>query len=107
MQGRTESLSTFSDARFDEQAFEAQLTDGLNTFTVYFYWALKLKARFLSGDYAEALAAAEKAKALLVCATTMQWLDCSYYTALTVAALYETASAEEQAGWRDLLTAHR
>ena len=29
------------------------------------YWILKLKARFLSGDYAEALAAADKVKALL------------------------------------------
>jgi hypothetical protein len=26
------------------------------------YWILKLKARFLSGDYAEALAAGEQAK---------------------------------------------
>ena len=32
---------------------------------VCFYWILKLKARFLSGDYAEALAAADKAKPLL------------------------------------------
>ena len=30
---------------------------------VCWYWILKLKARFLSGDYAEALAAADKAKA--------------------------------------------
>jgi GAF domain-containing protein len=29
------------------------------------------------------------------------------YAALTVAALYENASADEQARWRDLLTAHR
>ena len=32
---------------------------------ICWYWILKLKARFLSGDYAEALAAADKAKALL------------------------------------------
>jgi hypothetical protein len=29
------------------------------------YWIRKLKARYLSGDYAEALAAADKAKPLL------------------------------------------
>ena len=34
-------------------------------------------------------------------------LDYFYYAALTVAALYEEASADEQAGWRELLTAHR
>jgi signal transduction histidine kinase len=34
-------------------------------------------------------------------------LDYFYYTALTVAALYEKASADEQPGWRELLTTHR
>ena len=65
MQGRTASFSTFSDAQFDEAAFEAQLAGNWTPTTVCFYWILKLKARFLSGDYAEALASADKAKALL------------------------------------------
>ena len=34
-------------------------------------------------------------------------LDYFYYTALTVAALYENGSADEQSVWRELLTAHR
>ncbi len=73
-----------------------------------FYWILKLKARFLSGDYAEALAAADKVKPVLSIATAqIQVLDYFYYTALTVAALYEKASDHEQIQWRDLLTAHR
>ena len=75
---------------------------------VCFYWILKLKARFLSGDYAEALAAADKAKPLLwASAAQIQLLDYFYYTALTVAALYEKASADEQKEWRELLTAHQ
>ena len=65
MQGRTATFSTFSDAQFDEAAFEAQLTGGPEPSMVCWYWILKLKARFLSGDYAEALAAADKAKPLL------------------------------------------
>ena len=65
MQGRTATFSTFSDAQFDEAAFEAQLTGDRMPTMVCFYWILKLKARFLSGDYAEALAAADKAKPLL------------------------------------------
>jgi hypothetical protein len=66
------------------------------------YWILKTKAQFLSGDYAEALAAADKAKALLWTAfgETML-LDYFYYTALTVAATYEKASADQQQEWRD------
>src|SRR6202007_1532889 len=66
MQGRTATFSTFSDGQFDESSFEVQLmTENRMHTMVCFYWILKLKARFLSGDYAEALAAADKAKELL------------------------------------------
>ena len=68
MQGRTATFSTFSDAQFDEATFEAQLTEGRMPMTICWYWILKLKARFLSGDYAEALAAADNAKPLLAAA---------------------------------------
>ncbi len=75
---------------------------------ICFYWILKLKGRFLSGDYAEALAASDKAKPLLPAAVAqIQLLDYFYYAALTVAACYENASADEQQEWRELLTAHR
>jgi len=57
MQGRT-------DAQFDEVVFEAQLTGDRMPSMVSFYWILKLKARFLSGRYTEALTAADKAKPL-------------------------------------------
>ncbi|MEA2731972.1 MAG: hypothetical protein QOF70_6447, partial [Acetobacteraceae bacterium] len=107
MQGRTTTFSTFSDAQFDEAGFEAQLTEDRVPVMICFYWILKLKARFLSGDYAEALASADKAKALLWAAVgRSQLLDYFYYTALTVAALYENASTDAQTGWRDLLTEH-
>jgi hypothetical protein len=75
---------------------------------ICYYWILKLKARFLSGDYAEALAAAGKVKPLLsTVAAQIQLLDYFYYAALTVAACYENAPVDEQQEWRDLLTAHR
>jgi PAS domain S-box-containing protein len=108
MQGRTATFSTFSDSLFDEAAFEAQLTEDRIRQVVCVYWILKLKARFLSGNYAEALTAAAKAKALLWASTGhVQLLDYFYYTALTVGALYENATADEQTEWRKLLTAHR
>ena len=107
MQGRTLSFSTFSDAQFNEAAFEAQLDGDRMAAMICAYWIIKLRARFVSGDYAEALAAANKAKALLwALAGQIQWLDYFYYTALTVAAQYESASADEQTGWHKLLTAH-
>src|SRR5207237_4077498 len=104
MQGRTATFSTFSDAQFDEAAFEAQLTGDRMPLVICWYWILKLKARFLSGDYAEALAAADKVKPLLsAAAAQIQLLDYFYYSALTVSALYENASADEQQSWRELL----
>jgi PAS domain S-box-containing protein len=109
MQGRSATLSIFNnDAHFDEPAFEGQLTEDHRPLMVSLYWILKLKARFLSGDYAEALAAADKAKPLLwATAGLTQLIDYHYYDALTVSALYEKGSPEDQIGWRDLLTAHR
>jgi PAS domain S-box-containing protein len=108
MQGRPATFPPFSDAQFDEAAFEAQLTSNRTPMMVCFYWIIKLKTRFLSGDYAGALAAADKAKALLwVSATHIQLLDYFYYTALTVAALYENGTADEQNRWREILAAHR
>ncbi|MBV8664003.1 MAG: PAS domain S-box protein, partial [Hyphomicrobiales bacterium] len=108
MRGRTTSLSTFSDATFDETAFEAQLTEDRMATMVDWYWILKLQARFITGDYAAAMAAAQKAKALLWASDAhIQLLDYYFSAALTVAALYESASADERAGWRDLLAAHQ
>src|ERR1700722_18451757 len=108
MQGRTTTLSTFSDAQFNEAAFEARLTTGRMPLLPCMYWILKLKARFLSGDYAEALVAVDKVKPLLgVAVGQTQHFDYIYYTALTAAALYETTSADQQQAWRELLTAHR
>src|SRR6202162_6241781 len=104
MQGRTATFSTFSDAQFDEAAFEAQLTTDRMKTMICLYWILKLKARFLSGDHAEALAAADKVRPVLWgAAGQLYLLDYSYYTALTIAALYDKASADEQAAWRNLL----
>jgi predicted ATPase/signal transduction histidine kinase len=107
MQGRTATFSTYSDAQFDEATFEEQLTGAIFPL-ICAYWILKLKARFLSGDYAEALAAADKVKPLLSAAAgQIHLLDYFYCTALTITALYENGNADQQSGWRELLIAHR
>ena len=108
MQGRTAAFSTFNDAQFNEATFEMQLTGDRMPALICSYWIVKMEARFLSGDYAEALEAAGKAKPLLqALAGQIASLDYFFYTALTVSALYETASADEQQAWRELLEAHR
>jgi formate hydrogenlyase transcriptional activator len=62
----------------------------------------------LAGDYAEALAAADKAKALLpFAAAQIQLVDYFFYAALTVAACFDDAAVDQQQAWRQLLTTHR
>ncbi|MER8692877.1 AAA family ATPase [Mesorhizobium opportunistum] len=105
MQGRTSTFSTFSDAQFDEKAFEAQVAAPM---AISWYWILKLKAQFLSGNYSEALAAADNAKPLLaVTDGLIQQLDYFYYTALTVSALYERVGKDQQEASRELLGVHQ
>jgi predicted ATPase/signal transduction histidine kinase len=108
LQGRTAALSTFNDAQFNEATFEAQLTGERMPVLICCYWIVKLQARFLSGDYAEALEAAGKAQRLLqALAGQIAAMDYYYYTALIVSALYETASVDQQAPWRILLMEHQ
>lgn len=103
MQGRTATFSTFNDAHFDEAAFEAQMAP----MTISWYWIMKLKARFLAGAHAEAMAAAENAKPVLAAsAGQIQQLDYFYYTALTITAIFDAAGADQRKEWRAILTRH-
>jgi PAS domain S-box-containing protein len=107
MRGRTATFSTFSGADFDEDAFEAQLADGRRTTMACRYWILKLQARFMSGDYEMAMAAAEKAKAVLSAATGhIQMLDYHYYAALAIAAVCGTMPPDRRSAWLEALAAH-
>ena len=75
---------------------------------ICWYWTMKAKARFLAGDHAEALAAVDKATALLWSSTGhFPLIDYYYYAALTVAALDENTSAVERPRWGELLEAMR
>jgi predicted ATPase/signal transduction histidine kinase len=104
----TAVTSTFNDPTFDEATFEAQTTRGRAPIVMGRYWILKLMARHLSAGYREALSAAEKAKPLLGAIMLMEpRLNYFYFAALTVAALFETASAEQQQAWRVLLGDHQ
>jgi predicted ATPase/signal transduction histidine kinase/GAF domain-containing protein len=108
MQGRTETFCTFNDAQFDEATFEARLTKDRMSLLIFWYWTLKLKARFLAGEYAEALDAADKAKSQLSSSpATILMLDYVYYSALTLAACYESASTDQRQAWCRLLAAQQ
>ncbi|MBV8415438.1 MAG: AAA family ATPase, partial [Verrucomicrobia bacterium] len=98
MRGQTVAFSSFSDCHFDEGAFEAQLSQDRMSTMVCYYWIFKLQARFISGDYDAAIAAAQKAKALLWSAeTNIQSLNYCYYGALTLAAILDMPGPQRQA----------
>jgi PAS domain S-box-containing protein len=108
LRGQTLAFSTFSDEEFDEKSFEARLTEDRMTPLISRYWILKVQARFMSGDYRAGLAAVQIAKKWHWSSEAfLHSLDYYYYAALTVAACYDNASADEQQEWRELLTAHR
>jgi PAS domain S-box-containing protein len=107
MRGETRTFSTFSDAEFHEETFEADLGEDRMSTMVCWYWIIKLQARFLSGDYDAAIAAAQKAEALLWSSDShIQLLDYYYYSALAIAAVYNTAPLDRQREWLQLLRAH-
>ena len=107
LRGLTRDLSTFSDAEFDEAAFEARLTADRMSIVTFRYWILKIMARLLSGDYDAALAASDRARPLLwTAALQIQNLDYHYYTALALAARIDSVPGEQQDAWRTRLAAH-
>jgi PAS domain S-box-containing protein len=97
MRGRTAHFSTFSDAQFDEEEFEAQLTPDRMATMVCWYWVLKLQARFMSGDYDAAVAAADRARALLWSSDAqIHVTEYHFYRALAIAAGCDRAGAEQR-----------
>jgi PAS domain S-box-containing protein len=108
MQGRTPAFSASGDPEGDEEVYESTLTDSRMPLMVCLYWTLKLKARFLFGDLAGALEALRRARRLVRSfVATIGQLDYSFYSALTVTALFESGSDEERSQWREHLAAQR
>ncbi len=93
--------------KVDEEAFEARLTDDRMPTLVCWYWILKLQARFMSGDFEAARAAAQQAKERLWASEAfIQSVNFRYYDALTIAALYEGEGSENQLKQHEALHQH-
>ena len=104
MRGQTAAFSSFSDTQFDEAKFEAQLTEDRMPHLVCYYWILKLQARFISGDFDAAIAAAQKAKPLLWSAEFLiESVNYHFYGALAVAAVHEMTELRVQFGGLKML----
>ena len=98
LRGQTSDLSCFDDARFDERSFEARLEDDPSRAGALCWHAIhKLQAQVLSGDFAAALAAAEKAQPLLWTSPSfLALVEYHFYAALARAGHCAGASGSEE-----------
>jgi predicted ATPase/signal transduction histidine kinase len=108
LRGLTAHRASFSDADFDEDAFEAAFADNPMLLMVSWYYILKLEARLLLEDYEEALVAADKAKETLWTSDSFtQPVDYVFCAALLAAAVHDQAPAAAQAAHRETLHGHQ
>ncbi|MBV8215741.1 MAG: AAA family ATPase [Verrucomicrobia bacterium] len=110
LRGLTPSLASFNDAEFNEALFEERMEANPHSmFAICWYWIRKLRARFYAGDYLSALAAAAKAKPLLLPGVQhFEVAEYLFYAALTHAAVYDSVSPEDKIQQRKALAAaHR
>ncbi|MHB9038648.1 MAG: AAA family ATPase [Armatimonadota bacterium] len=103
MRGLTNDFSTFSTPTFDQARFEEHLI-GENKLTVCWYYIMKMAARFISGNYAEAISAAHEAEPLLWTVFAHTVLpEYHYYYALTLSSVYDESPPEKQEDYLGVL----
>ncbi|MGF6771899.1 PAS domain S-box-containing protein [Paraburkholderia sp. GAS199] len=109
LRGSTPRFGSFDDAQFDEAEFELHLSSSSTlALPAFDYWARKLQARYLASEFAEALDAKAKAASLLWVATSQfETAEYHFYGALSHAACWNDAGADERQSHREALLLHR
>ena len=105
LRGLTTQFGSFGHAGFDEKAFEHNISQHppMNQF---WHWVRKLQVYFLAGDFASAIAASLRARPLLWASPTFEIADFELYSALSYAALWDSAAADKRQEHFDALAAH-
>ena len=105
LRGLTTQFGSFDHAEFDETDFERNLNNHppMNQF---WYWVRKLQAHFFAGDFASAIEASLKARPLLWASPTFEIADYEFYSALSRAALWDSAAADQRREHFEALAAH-
>jgi PAS domain S-box-containing protein len=108
LRGLTEKFGCFNEEEFDESEFELHLANNPGLASPEFgHWALKTQARFVAGDYASAVDASFKTQRLLwATPTLLEPAEFRFYSALSHAAFWDSASTNEKAKHFEALTAH-
>jgi PAS domain S-box-containing protein len=108
LRGLTTRLGSFDDAVFRESDLERDLAGkpalGLPE---CWYYIRKLQARFLAGEYVDALQAASRAQPMVEgTLSLLEVVEYHFYDALCHAAVHESASPEDRKYHRARLTEH-
>ena len=108
LRGLTPTFGSFDDVDFDELEFERHLGDNpVLMIADFWYCSRKTQARFLAGDYADAVDAASRAQRLLwTSPSQFETAEFRFYGALSHAASWDSASPDRQSGNFEALRAH-
>jgi predicted ATPase/signal transduction histidine kinase len=106
LRGLTPEFGSFCDDGFDEGRLEQHL-EASPSFIACWYWIRKLQARFYAADYAQAVAAAAKARPLLQATSGLfEEADYHFYAALATAAASDSATPDERREHSEALAEH-
>jgi predicted ATPase/signal transduction histidine kinase len=108
LRGLTTKFGSFNEDQFDEVGFERHLaSDPALAQSECLYCIRKLQARFLAGEYASALDASVRARRLLwSIPSNLEAADYHFYSALSRAALWDSAEAEDRRQHADAFVQH-
>jgi PAS domain S-box-containing protein len=108
LRGLTPKFGCFDDEQFNERRTEHHLSSNpALALSACRYWVRKLQARYIAGEYAAAMDAASKAQPLLWTAPLLlEEAEYHFYGALSRAASFEAAPADERRQHVDALAAH-
>jgi PAS domain S-box-containing protein len=108
LRGLTPKFGSFNDAGFDELEFEQGLAGNPDLARSEFsYWTRKSQARFLAGDHASAVHAAERAQSLFwIARFVLEAAEFHFYAALAYAASCDTGASGDRESHLRALTAH-
>jgi PAS domain S-box-containing protein len=107
LRGLTVTFGCFNSEQFDELQMERRLaSDPRLAFPEWWYWTLKLQARFVAGDYASALDASRNVQRLVGIPDTLETPEAHFFGALSHAASCDSASPVEYRQHIEALAEH-
>ncbi|HUN96616.1 MAG TPA: AAA family ATPase [Bradyrhizobium sp.] len=109
LRGLTPRFGCFDGGQIEELPFERHLASNPNhAITECWYWVRKLHARYLAGNYEEAMEASSRAQQLLWAAFAFfEEAEYHFFSALSLAACCDGASTDKRQQYLEALAAHQ